>query len=105
MGRYDDAQISEAHRRALDARLEVLRSRPELRKPELAKAVRAAFGTRDCGELKSEADHLFQVAREAFESGDPDEGDTWFSLASDALDSYHDCLRHDSLAPDEFLFE
>lgn len=106
MGRYDDAQISEAHRGALEARLELLRRRPELRESALASGVRAAFGEEDCGSIKSEADRLFEVAREAYDSGDPDEGASLAQLATEALDRYHDCLLHDSLAPsDEFLFE
>jgi hypothetical protein len=104
MSAHDDAQISEAHRRALDARLEMLRRHPELRASNFPAALRSAFGKEDCGKLKSEADHLFEFARQAYENGDPDSGDSYALLATDALDRYHECLLHDSLAPpDEFL--
>ena len=104
MSTYDEARISEAHRRALEARRELLRRKPELREAGFAAAVRSAFGTEDCGKLQSEADHLFVLAREAYEKGDPDSGDSYAQLATEALDRYHECLLHDSLAPPkEFL--
>jgi hypothetical protein len=103
MSTYEDATISEAHRRALDARLEMLRRYPELGESKFAAALRSAFGESDCGKLQSEADHLFELAREAYESGDPDSGD--FSLlAGDALGLYHKCLLREPLPPpDEFF--
>jgi hypothetical protein len=104
MSTYDEAAISEAHRRALAARLEMLRRHPELRESNFAAALRSAFGKEDCGKLQSEADHLFEFARQAYENGDPDSGDSYALLATDALDRYHECLLHDSLAPPkEFL--
>lgn len=104
MSRYEDATISEAHRRALDARLEMLRRHPELGESTFAEALRSAFGESDCGKLQSEANHLFDLAREAYESGDPDSGDSFALLAGDALDLYHKCLLRESLAPPkEFL--
>jgi hypothetical protein len=46
----------------------------------------------------------WELARHAYEGGDPDSGDSYALLATDALDRYHECLLHDSLAPPkEFL--
>ena len=104
MSTFEDATISEAHRRALDARLEMVRRYPELGESTFAAALRSAFGESDCGTMQSEANHLFDLAREAYESGDPDSGDSFSLLASDALDQYHKCLLRESLAPPkEFL--
>jgi len=105
MSTFDEATISEAHRRALDARLEMLRRHPELRESNFAASLRSAFGKEDCGKLASEADHLFEFARQAYENGDPNSGDSFALLATDALDRYHECLLHDSLAPPKELLD
>ena len=67
-------------------------------------ALRSAVGEEDCGKLQSEADHLFDLARQAYEQGDPDSGASWMLLADEALGRYHQCLLSESLAPPkEFL--
>lgn len=106
MGRYDDAAITDAHRDALHARIELRRKDPELGKSVLASSVSHLLLGQGCGSMLSQSDTLWQAAREAYDRGDPDAGDSFAQMATTALDKYHDCLLHETISlPDEFLFE
>lgn len=106
MGRYDDAPISQAHREALDARVELRRKDPDLAESVLAQSVSHMILGKGCGSMLSESDHLWQVAREAYDRGDTESGDSFAQMGNSALDRYHDCLLHETISlPDEFLLE
>jgi len=106
MGRYDDAPISQAHRAALDARIELRRKDPQLGESVLATSVSHMILGQGCGPMHSQSESLWKAAREAYDRGDVDSGDSFAQMANTALDKYHDCLLHETISlPDKFLFE
>jgi hypothetical protein len=93
---YDDLPISEAHRKALEARKEFFASRPDIKRPSLPdEVVKAARGLSECNDLFAAADASYAAAAEAYLAGDNANGDFWHAVGAWLNGAAHQCIDNE----------
>lgn len=100
----DTPTMRRSQREAFEARrAATARRQDEDRTPD-EPAAEDGFGFAECGALLDEANRLWQVARDLYDRGELDEGDSTAQQALEVDKQYNECVLTESLAPPDELF-